>query len=108
MKKLFLTFITGTVLFFVSCSNPSGSSNETTAEETSENRSSGTIRVMAYNIHHANPPSRPDYIDIDSIVGVIRAQYPDIVALQEVDVNIPRSGSIDEAEEIATKLSMKV
>jgi endonuclease/exonuclease/phosphatase family metal-dependent hydrolase len=108
MKNLFLTFITGTLLFLISCSNPSDSSNQTTAEESTEEGFSRNIRVMAYNIHHANPPSKPDFIDIDSIVGVIRAQDPDIVALQEVDVNIPRSGSIDQAEEIATKLDMNV
>ena len=65
-----------------------------------------TLRVMAYNIHHANPPSKPGIIDIDAIVSVIRNQDPDIVALQEVDVNTGRSGPVNQAEKIAQKLGM--
>lgn len=67
-----------------------------------------SIRVMAYNIHHANPPSKPDSIDIDAIVEVLKAHDADLVSLQEVDVNVSRSGSIDQAELIASKLEMKV
>ncbi|AHM59808.1 endonuclease/exonuclease/phosphatase [Flammeovirgaceae bacterium 311] len=65
-----------------------------------------TVRVMSYNIHHANPPARPNEIDIDAIAAVIRAQNPDLVALQEVDVNTERSGPFHQAEEIAEKLGM--
>ncbi|MCM4155748.1 endonuclease [Gramella sp. AN32] len=61
---------------------------------------------MAYNIHHANPPSKPDVIDINAIINVIRNQNPDVVALQEVDVNTERSGPINQAEIIATGLNM--
>ncbi|KAA5544090.1 endonuclease [Adhaeribacter rhizoryzae] len=61
---------------------------------------------MAYNIHHANPPSRPDFIDIDAIANAIKAQNPDLVALQEVDVNTERSGKFNQAEEIAKRLNM--
>jgi len=64
------------------------------------------LKVMAYNIHHANPPSKPDLIDIDAIVRVIKDQNPDLVALQEVDVNTKRSGNINQAEAIARKLGM--
>lgn len=98
IKLLLLIFIAGALVFATSCSNSITSSQDNTE----------TIRVMAYNIHHANPPSKPDYIDIDAIVGVIKAQDPDIVALQEVDVNIPRSRSNDQAEKIASKLEMNV
>lgn len=64
------------------------------------------LKVMAYNIHHANPPSKSGHIDIDAIVKVIRAENPDIVALQEVDVHTNRSGNIDQAKVIADKLGM--
>lgn len=64
------------------------------------------LKVMAYNIHHANPPSKPKVIDIDAIVEVIRRQNPDLVALQEVDVNTGRSGNMDQATIIAEKLGM--
>ena len=50
------------------------------------------VKVMAYNIHHANPPSKPDYIDLEAIAKVILAADPDLVALQEVDANTKRSG----------------
>ena len=67
-----------------------------------------SLRVMAYNIHHANPPSRPDSIDIPAIVRTIKAQHPDLVALQEIDSDTERSGSGNQAELIAESLGMKV
>ena len=42
------------------------------------------IRVLSYNIHHCNPPSKEGLIDVDAIVKAIRLQNPDLVALQEV------------------------
>jgi len=50
------------------------------------------LKVMAYNIHHCNPPSRPDLIDVEAIAKVIQDESPDLVALQEVDVHTLRSG----------------
>jgi len=66
------------------------------------------IRVLTYNIHHANPPSKAKegLIDLDAIAKVIDNQKPDLVALQEVDVNTKRSGGINEAVILATKLKM--
>lgn len=66
------------------------------------------LRVMAYNIHHCNPPSKPDFIDIAAVVKTIRNQNPDLVALQEVDVDTERSGKGNQAEIIAEKLGMQV
>lgn len=65
------------------------------------------IRVMSYNIHHCNPPSKKNgEIDLDAIAAVIKKQKPDLVALQEVDVNTARSGKVNQAAEIAEKLGM--
>ncbi|MFV0607131.1 MAG: endonuclease/exonuclease/phosphatase family protein [Niabella sp.] len=64
---------------------------------------SGSIKVMSYNIHHCNPPSKKELIDVNAISNVIKEQTPDIVALQEVDVNINRSGNINEAKLLAEK-----
>ncbi|SFN79156.1 endonuclease/exonuclease/phosphatase family protein [Salegentibacter flavus] len=64
------------------------------------------IKVMSYNIHHANPPSQPDSIDIDAIVRVIKDQDADLVALQEVDSGMERSGEGNQAALIAEKLNM--
>lgn len=29
------------------------------------------LKVLSYNIHHANPPSKPDAIDLEAIARVI-------------------------------------
>lgn len=65
-----------------------------------------TLRVMSYNIHHCNPPSTPGKIDVDAVVKTIREAAPDLLALQEVDVNTQRSGNIDQAKMIAEALEM--
>lgn len=93
------------LVFLISCSFANDTSSK---KQDSEESDELKLRVMAYNIHHANPPSKPEYIDIDAIVKVIKAADPDILALQEVDVNIPRSGAINEAEVIAEQLNMNV
>ncbi|TPE46443.1 endonuclease [Pontibacter mangrovi] len=61
---------------------------------------------MSYNIHHANPPSRPGEIDLEAIARVIRDQKADLVALQEVDVNTGRSGTVNQASALAELLGM--
>lgn len=67
-----------------------------------------TLRVMTYNIHHANPPSESIKIDMEAIAGVINRQNPDLVALQEVDIRTERSGkSLDQARELARLTGMK-
>jgi endonuclease/exonuclease/phosphatase family metal-dependent hydrolase len=68
---------------------------------------SASIKVMSYNIHHCNPPSAGALIDVDTIAGTIRKLAPDIVALQEVDVNTRRSGKIDQAALLGNKTGMK-
>lgn len=67
-----------------------------------------TLKVLSYNIHHCNLPGKPGLIDVDAIVRTIKAQQPDIVALQEVDVFTGRSGKLDQAKEIAGKLGLNV
>ena len=70
--------------------------------------SSFELRVLCYNIHHANPPSRPGVIDLDAIANVIKKEQPHLVALQEVDVFTERSGkSIHQAEKLAGMTGMK-
>lgn len=65
------------------------------------------LRVMTYNIHHANPPSKPDLIDLQAIAQVINDHQPDLVALQEVDVNNRRSGeNLDESAELGKLTGM--
>ncbi len=60
------------------------------------------LQILCYNIHHANPPSKPGIIDLEAIAKVIRDHTPDLVALQEVDVNTIRSGKTsNQAAELA-------
>jgi endonuclease/exonuclease/phosphatase family metal-dependent hydrolase len=59
------------------------------------------VRVMTYNIRSGNG-------NLDSTAAAIRAQAPDIVALQEVDVHwADRSSFADQVTELATKLGMQ-
>lgn len=67
------------------------------------------LRVMTYNIHHANPPSKAEdsTIDLKAIATVINNAKPDLVALQEIDVNNTRSGiDVNEAEVLAKLTGM--
>lgn len=76
------------VLFsIISCSK---SNSDSSVNDNNDNTTS--LRLMTYNIHHANPPSKTNVIDIDAIAEVIREQNVDLVALQEVDVHTIRSG----------------
>lgn len=61
------------------------------------------LRIMSYNIHHANPPAKPDLIDLDAIARVITDSKADVVALQEVETGVNRSGGINEAKTLAEK-----
>lgn len=66
-----------------------------------------SVTILSYNIHHANPPSKPGLIDINAIADVIKQQKADLVALQEVDVHTGRSGiTLDQANAIAKLTGM--
>ena len=83
------------------------SANVSRASGQADDEKTQTIKVMAYNIQHANPPLRPGVIDLDGIARVIKSENPDLVALQEVDVNTERSGAdVNQAAEIARRLDM--
>lgn len=63
--------------------------------------SAQTVKILTYNIHHGNPPSKPGMIDLEAIAEVIKQADADIVGIQEVDVNVSRSGNIDQAKRLA-------
>ncbi|RZM08661.1 MAG: endonuclease, partial [Pedobacter sp.] len=69
-------------------------------------RAQSLLKVMSYNIHHANPPAQPGVIDLEAIANVIKKQSPDLVALQEIDVNTKRNGGIDQANKLAELTGM--
>jgi endonuclease/exonuclease/phosphatase family metal-dependent hydrolase len=65
------------------------------------------VKVMSYNMRIANPPSRPGFTDIKSIANVINSYSPDLVALQEIDVNTDRSGpTLDQPQELSKLTGM--
>jgi len=66
-------------------------------------RDTNSVKLMSYNVHHCNPPSKQGMIDVDAVAAVIKKENPDIVALQEIDVNTGRSGKINQAALLATK-----
>lgn len=94
------------LLFLLSITILSSCAEKITSGKKGSNAANRNMRVLSYNIHHCNPPSTPGIIDIDAIAKTIRAQNPDLVALQEVDVNTIRSGKINQASLLAEKLQM--
>ncbi|MBB5437418.1 endonuclease/exonuclease/phosphatase family metal-dependent hydrolase [Pedobacter sp. AK017] len=95
------------LLLLLSCGKGKGGSNVEQPEPPVQ-VTGAKIKVMTYNIHIGNPPSKPaGIVDLPAIAAVIKAQDPDLVALQEVDVNTNRSGtSLDEAKELARLTGM--
>lgn len=63
--------------------------------------SAQTVKILTYNIHHGNPPSKPGKIDLEAIAEVIKSVDADIVGIQEVDVNVSRSEHVDQAKRLA-------
>lgn len=66
-----------------------------------------TLKTLAYNIHHANPPTKPGFIDLAAIARVISESGADLVAVQEVDVRTERAGvNSDQAAELGALTGM--
>lgn len=64
------------------------------------------IRVLSYNIHHGR--GMDDKIDLPRLAKIIESVRPDIVALQEVDRKVERSGQVDQPAELAKLTGMQV
>ena len=64
-----------------------------------------TVRVLTYNIHHGEGMDRQ--IDLERVAGVIRRSEADLVALQEVDRGVERSGRVDQADRLAELTGMR-
>ena len=64
-----------------------------------------SLRIFSYNIKHGQ--GMDGKIDLERIAAVIAKEKPDLVALQEVDVNCTRSGNIDIAAELGRLLKME-
>lgn len=64
------------------------------------------LRVLTYNIHHAEGIDKK--LDIPRIANVIRAAEADLVAVQEVDFKTRRTGNVDMPAELAKLTGMHV
>ena len=65
-----------------------------------------TVRVLSYNIHHAE--GIDGKLDVARIARVINDCHPDLVSLQEVDRLVERTESIDQPSELARLTNMHV
>jgi endonuclease/exonuclease/phosphatase family metal-dependent hydrolase len=61
-------------------------------------------RIMTYNVHRC--VGVDGRLDVGRVASVIAQARPDIVALQELDVDRPRTGTVDQAHAIAHRLGM--
>ena len=66
----------------------------------------GELRVLCYNIHYGQ--GNDGVYDLERLAAVIKAVDPDIVALQEVDVMVRRSGQVHQAEELGRLTGLDV
>lgn|GEM_PF-676951 len=64
-----------------------------------------TLRILSYNIHHAE--GIDGKLDIARIADVIKSCQPDIVAIQEVDEEVERTESVDQPNELARLTGMQ-
>jgi endonuclease/exonuclease/phosphatase family metal-dependent hydrolase len=65
-----------------------------------------SLRVMTYNVHSCM--GMDGRLSISRIARVIAQCDADVIALQELDAHRPRSGSRDQAQELARLLGMDV
>ncbi|MCP4510577.1 MAG: endonuclease [Fuerstiella sp.] len=65
-----------------------------------------SIRVLCYNIHYGQ--GNDGAYDIPRLAEVVNRLKPDLVALQEVDVGVERSGRIHEAQQLGQLTNMAV
>jgi endonuclease/exonuclease/phosphatase family metal-dependent hydrolase len=63
------------------------------------------LRVVTYNIRHGEGMDR--VVDLERTAGVLRALSADVIALQEVDEGVRRSGGIDQAATLGSMLGME-
>jgi endonuclease/exonuclease/phosphatase family metal-dependent hydrolase len=81
----------------IACLLPSGAYGADHAE---------TLRILCYNIHYGQ--GMDEKYDVERLAKVIERTKPDLVALQEVDVGVKRSGRGHEAQRLAELTGMAV
>lgn len=66
------------------------------------------LRVASFNILHGLLADGSGRVDLDALVDAVRGFDADLLALQEVDVGVPRSGRVDQAAFVAEASGMEV
>lgn len=75
-------------------------------QESEANAKPLRLRVLTYNIHHGEGVDGK--LDLARIAKVIAAAEPDLVALQEVDLLVARTGNVDQPAELAKLTGLEV
>ncbi|MEZ6087451.1 MAG: endonuclease/exonuclease/phosphatase family protein [Pirellulaceae bacterium] len=65
-----------------------------------------TLRVLTYNIHYGQ--GNDGAYDLERLARVIVEAKPDLVALQEVDVMVERSGRVHQAQQLGKLTGLSV
>lgn len=78
---------------------------QTPADPMKEDVKMNQLRVMTYNIRHGQ--GMDERVDLNRIAAVIRSAQVDLVGLNEVDVQMVRSGLIDQSKELGQMLAMQ-
>jgi len=65
-----------------------------------------SLRILCYNIHYGQ--GNDGVYDLERLAAVIKAVDPDLVALQEVDVVVRRSGKVHQAKRLGELTGLKV
>lgn len=64
------------------------------------------IRAVSFNILHGQRADRSGVVDLELLGRSAVGLQPDLLALQEVDVGVPRSGGADQARAVAQATEM--
>lgn len=64
------------------------------------------LRILCYNIHYGQ--GNDGEYDLERLAEVIKKSKPDLVALQEVDVVVERSGKVHQAQRLSELTGMEV
>lgn len=91
------------VMFLVSCGK-SSAETEIDPDPEEEESKTYTLRVLTYNIFHGE--TTRGEIDMDLFGQIIKDENPDLVALQEVDKGVERSGRIDQTAELSVRTGL--
>ncbi|WP_245153225.1 endonuclease/exonuclease/phosphatase family protein [Sphingobacterium sp. CZ-2] len=102
--SILLVFVLGACKDGVALPNPEIKDKE---DQTEKPAGKNKLILMTYNIHHGAPaPDVSNTVNLNNIAAVIRQSKAEVVALQELDVNVARSGRKHQARELGKMLNM--